>query len=152
MAQMTIAPGTRFPSIKLTAFDSAGAPVVGSIQLKSLANITVSNANEFYKYSSLDSPGQYTIPTIANNEITTQFFMDETLMLGTDPTGDSASELGVLGLSDKRTKCAFVVDNLGTKTITGNCYVGGISMATTPTEPIWQTPITFGVDGPYKIV
>ena len=153
MATMTIAPGTRFPSITLTAFDTAGAVVAGNLKLTSLTTITINNSNEFYKYQQLDSAGQFTIPTIANNEITTQFVMKEDLMLGSNvATAGSAAKLGVLGLSDQRTKCAFVVDNLGTKTITGNCYVGGISMTTTPSEPIWQTPITFGVDGAYTIV
>lgn len=154
MSTMTIAPGTRFPSITLTAFDNAtDLPITGNLKLTSLTTITINNANEFYKYQQLDSAGQFTIPTIANNEITTQFVMKEELMLGNvAATAGSAAKLGVLGLSDKRTKCAFVVDNLGTKTITGNCYVGGISMTTSPGEPIWQTPITFGVDGPYTVV
>ena len=150
---MTIAPGTRFPSITLTAFDEAGAPVTGNLKLTSLTTITINNANEFYKYQQLDSAGQFTVPTIANNEITTQFVMKEELMLGNvAATTGSAAKLGVLGLSTAKTKMGFVVDNLGSKTITGNCYIGGISMTTTPSEPIWQTPITFGVDGEYTIV
>ena len=154
MSTMTIAPGTKFPSITLTAFDDTGVVVAGNLKLTSLTTITVSNTNEFYKYQTLDSSGQFTVPTIANNEITTQFVMKDDLMFGTNliPSGTSAATLGVFGMSDKHTKCGFVVDNLGTKTIVGNCYVGGIAMTTSPGEPVWQTPITFGVDGPYRIV
>ena len=65
-------------------------------------------------------------------------------------TSGSAAKLGLLGLSDAKTKVGFSVD-LGSKTISGDAYVTGLAPTISADSPVWVTPVTLTVSGEYTV-
>jgi hypothetical protein len=71
-------------------------------------------------------------------------------MFGTTGTAGSALALGLVGLSNAKTKVSVSV-NVGTKTMTGDAYITGLALAGSADSPIWVTPATFTISGSYSI-
>jgi hypothetical protein len=141
----------QFPTVTLTAFDSAGVPIAGNLVISSLKDVTIDNAKDVFTYTTLESAGKLQVPTTMNNKITTNLVVDAAAYFGsnTSPTAP-ASTSGLMNLSTNGTLCSAVIP-VGAKTLTANVYVTGLSPTVSSDAPVWVSPVTFTVTGGYVV-
>ena len=140
------APGSaNAPTVTLTVAGATGALVVPSLQ-----DITINNANDVFTWEQLDSSAKLKVATLATNSITTNIVVDDASFFGNaSATSGSAAKLGIIGMSRAKTKVVFSL-NIGTRTISGNAYVSGLSLTMTAAQPVWLTPMTLYVTGEFS--
>jgi hypothetical protein len=87
-----------------------------------------------------------------NNKVTTNLVVDATAYFGsnTSPTAP-ASTSGLMNLSTNGTLCSAAIGPIGGKTLTANVYVTGLSPTVSSDAPVWVSPVTFTVTGPYTV-
>ena len=148
-------PGVAAAQCSLTLVSSAAA---GNLAIPSLQDITLENANDVFTWTQLDSGSKKQVATTATNSINTNLVIDtETFFGNSAATANSAPYYGVFGLSKQKQICTFSLymgdDSTGanTKTITGNCYVTGLSPTVSADSPVWVTPVTLTVTGDYTV-
>jgi hypothetical protein len=147
MSYINPAPGTA-SAVSLILKSNA---VAGNLTVPALQDITINNANDVFTWTQLDTASKLQVPTTATNSIATNIVVDETTFFGNaSATANSASNLGVFGLSKNKTECTFYI-NFGTKTVTGTAYVTGLAPTVTADAPVWVTPLTLTVSGNYTV-
>lgn len=152
-AYLQQAPGTSGPVVYLTAYDANGATVAGNLAIPTLQDITINNANDVFTWTQLNEASKLQVATTSTNSISTNMVVEQATFFGNaSATSGSATKLGVLGLSDAKTKVAFTISNFGTKAITGNAYVTGLAPTISADAPVWVTPVTLTVTGGYTVV
>lgn len=139
---------------------SANAPTVtlavsgisGSLVVPSLQEITINNSNDVFSWTQLNEAAKLQVATTSTNSITTNVVVEEATFFGNaSATSGSAAKLGLLGLSDAKTKVQFTISNFGSKTVTGNAYVTGLAPKISADQPVWVTPVTLTVSGGYTV-
>ena len=153
MSYISQLPGaTGYVSINLTATYANGTTNGTSLTIPALQDVTVKNSNDVFTWEQLDTSSKLQVATLAVNSIDTNIVVDNLSFFGTDVTGATTTSagLGVFGLSKSKTKCVATL-NFGTRTITANCYVTGLSPKITATQPVWITPLTLTVSGDYTV-
>ena len=142
------APGyANAPTVTLTVAGATGALVVPSLQ-----DITINNANDVFTWTQLNEAAKLQVATTSTNSISTNVVVEELTFFGNaSATTGSAAKLGLIGLSDAKTKVGFTISNFGTKTITGNAYVTGLAPKISADQPVWVTPVTLTVSGAYTV-
>jgi hypothetical protein len=125
--------------------------VAGNLTVPALQDVTINNANDVFTWTQLDTASKLQIPTTATNSITTNIVVDPTTFFGNvSATANSATYLGVFGLSGQKTECTFYI-NFGAKTVTGTAYVTGLAPTVSADSPVWVTPVTLTVSGNYTV-
>jgi len=144
---VSAAPGSaNAPTITLTVAGISGALVVPTVQ-----DITVNNSNDVFTWEQLNEGSKLQVATLATNSISTNIVVEEATFFGNaSATTGSASKLGLLGLSSAKTKAGFSL-TLGSKTLSGNCYVTGLAPKISAAQPVWVTPVTLTVSGDYTV-
>jgi len=142
------APGSASaPTVALTVTGIAGTLTVPTLQ-----NITINNANDVFTWTQLNEGAKLQVATTATNSIATNMVVEELTFFGNaSATASSAARLGLIGLSDAKTKVAFTISNFGSKSITGNCYITGLAPTISADQPVWVTPVTLTVSGAYTV-
>ena len=129
----------------------ASQSVAGNLTVPALQDVTINNANDVFTWTQLDTASKLQIPTTATNSITTNIVVDPTTFFGNAAaTANSATYLGVFGLSGQKTACTFYI-NFGAKTVTGTAYVTGLAPTVSADSPVWVTPVTLTVTGNYTV-
>jgi hypothetical protein len=142
------APGSATaPTVTLYAWG-----VSGNLTVPTLQDITINNSNDVFSWTQLNEAAKLQVATTATNSISTNCVVEELTFFGNvSATASSAAKLGLIGLSDAKTKVQFTISNFGTKTITGNAYVTGLAPKISADQPVWVTPVTLSVTGGYTV-
>jgi hypothetical protein len=150
MSYITQAPGaTGYVTVYVQAYDGTGALVSGNVQVPALQDITINNSNDVFTWEQLDSGSKLQVATLSTNSIATNIVVDDTTFFGNaSATSGSATKLGIFGLSKNKTLVKATL-NFGTRTITANAYVTGLSPKITAAQPVWVSPMTLTVTGDF---
>lgn len=125
--------------------------IVGDLDVPTLQDVTINNANDVYTWSQLNESAKLQIATTSTNSISSTIVVENTTFFGNAAAvSGSAAKLGLLGLSVAKTQVTFEI-NLGAKTISGIGYVTGLAPTTSADAPVWTTPITITVSGEYAV-
>jgi len=136
-------------TLSITAYYANGSVAGSSLTVPALQDVTVKNANDVFTWEQLDSSSKLQVATLAVNAVDTNIVVDDTSFFGTGADTTSAAGAGIFGLSKSKIKCNVSL-SFGTRTITANCYVTGLSPKITATQPVWITPLTLTVTGDYS--
>ena len=124
-----------------------------SLVLPYVQDVTITNSTGVYSFTTFDVADQQKLSTPANNEVSTNIVIDDKTFFG-DATGtaNSAMKLGVLSLSSNKTPITFSILWAGNVTstdpvTTGAGFLTNIAAKTSPTAPVWVTPLNIAVDG-----
>jgi hypothetical protein len=141
------------PTLKLTV-----AGKTGLLEVPYLQDVTINNANDVFTWTQLNESAKLQVATTATNSISTNIVVDPTTFFGTGSGNvGSASNLGIIGLSDAKTLINFTINmgNIATggggRTLSGEAYVTGLAPTVSADSPVWVTPLTLTVDGPYTV-
>ena len=135
-----------------------GSPVAhtvnaGTLDLDGLQSITVNNTPGTFRWQTLDSASENVITTVNVNSVSSDFVLDENKFFGVDSAGTDADDKGVFNLSNEKTQVDVLVAFNGIREddhiVIAKGYITGIAPNTTPTAPVWVSPITIEVDGDY---
>ena len=149
MASYIVSPGgaaglaTSPPVLTLTV-----GTLDGDLEIASLQDVTISNANDIFTWTQLNNAGKNQIATTSTNSISSNLVVDGDTYFG--GTGAGAVLLGIQGLSTAKTRVTWSI-NIGDKSLTGAGYVTGLSPTVSADSPVWVTPVTITVDGDITI-
>ena len=129
-----------------------------SLTLPFVQDLTITNSTGVYSYTTFQDVDQRKLSTPANNELSTNIVIDDTAFFGqaadpTDAPANSAAQLGVMYLSSNKTPLTFQVYWAGNTVgstdplTTGSGFLTSIAAKTSPTAPVWVTPLNLAVDG-----
>ena len=128
--------------------------VAGNLSIPFIQDLTITNSTGVYSYTTFSDNDQRKLSTPANNEIGTNIVIDDVTFFGNaSATAGSATYLGLAGLSSDKTPVTFTVywagQTAGTtdRITTGSGFVTNIASKTSPTAPVWVTPLNIAVDG-----
>lgn len=158
MAYIYPAPGVTGSEVTLTLQNSADT-TNDDLVIAGLQDMTINASNDVFTWEQLDSGSKFQIATTATNSVAMNLVVDQTTFFGSGSTTstDTASNLGVFGMSSVKSKVEFSIflgktDAGGAgKTISGEGYITGLAPTTSAGEPVWVTPITITVVGDYTI-
>lgn len=124
-----------------------------SLVLPYVQDVTITNSTGVYSFTTFDVADQQKLSTPANNEVSTNIVIDDKAFFGDAAgTSNSAMKLGVLSLSSNKTPITFSIHWAGNVTstdpvTTGAGFLTNIAAKTSPTAPVWVTPLNIAVDG-----
>ena len=158
MAYIYPAPGVSGSEVTLTLENSADA-TNDALSIAGLQDMTINASNDIFSWEQLDSGSKFQIATTATNSVAMNLVVDQTTFFGSGSTTstDTASNLGIFGMSSIKSKVEFSIflgktDAGGAgKTISGEGYITGLAPTTSAGEPVWVTPITITVVGDYTV-
>ena len=139
------------PVIKI---DVVSPPGSSAITLPFVQDVTITNATGVYSYTTFTDTDQRKLSTPANNDISMNIVLDTDTWFGTNPsTGTTAAELGIQKLSSDKVLIYFEIyyagNDAGAHYRSGQGFVSSLAPKTSPTAPVFVTPITIAVDGSY---
>ena len=118
-------------------------------------DVTITNSTGVYSYTTFEDADQRKLSTPANNELSTNIVIDNVAFFGNSAaTANSAPFLGILSLSSNKNPLDFKIYWAGqtagnTDPVTsGSGFLTSIAAKTSPTAPVWVTPLNLAVDGP----
>ena len=145
-------PGTA-NEVVLTLVDPAVAEVLpgDDLDVPALQDITINNANYIFTWSQFDATAKFQIATTSTNGLSGNIVVDEDTYFGNAAqTAGTAGAQGILGLSTQKVLLDFTI-NFGTKTISGQGYVVGLSPSVSADSPVWVSPFEIAVSGEYTV-
>lgn len=126
--------------------DAAMADTSNVATIPSLQDITINGSPGTFTWEQLDSLSQKVTTTPSTNSISMNIVVDADTMFSA--TGSTAS---VFDITKNKTLVHFRAYMNGTSTgdhyIDGKGYLSGLAMTTSPTAPVWVTPLDILVDG-----
>ncbi len=131
--------------------------VVGDLVVPSLQDITVNASNDLFTWTTLDEASKRNVATTSTNSLSMNLVLEQDSFFGTNPSGTTAAELGIFGMSNNKSYVDFSLylgdTSAGAvgKTITGTGYVTGLAPTVSADSPVWISPITITVDGSYTV-
>jgi hypothetical protein len=106
----------------------------------------------------LDQTSKKVVATTSTNSVSMNIVLDQTTFFGANAAaGLTVANVGVIGLSSAKTLVGFslYLGNTSTgsagKTMSGNAYVTGLAPTVSADSPVWVSPVTLSVDGPYTV-
>lgn len=147
---VSVQPGTAFPTVSMRVLSPS--PIVGNLVIPSIQDLTINNANDVFTWSQLNEASKLQVATTSTNSVSTTVVVEETTFFGnTSATVGSADKLGLLGLSNAKTKVELRTI-LGTKTFVADAYVTGLAPTISADQPVWTTPVTFTISGEFTTI
>lgn len=148
MARITTNTTGTQPVIKI----SMSSDMSSAITVPFVQDLTVTNATGVYSYTTFDVADQQKLSTPANNEIATNIVIDEDAYFGTTgSTGTTAAAKGLVNLSGAKDRLHFEVyyngESTGSRFTKGQGFITNLAPKTSPTAPVWVTPLNIAVDG-----
>ena len=158
MAYIYPAPGVSGSEVTLKLENSADT-TNDELVIAGLQDMTINASNDVFTWEQLDSGSKFQIATTATNSVAMNLVVDQSTFFGSGSTTstDTASNLGVFGMSSVKSKVEFEIflgktdAGAAGKTISGEGYITGLAPTTSAGEPVWVTPITITVVGDYTI-
>lgn len=142
------------PTITLAV---SGANMANAISLPFIQDVTITNKTGVYSYVTFTDADTRKLSTPADNEVSTNIVLDKTTYFGSNSSGTTAAELGVMGLSSSKTLLDFEIywaGNVGNADIktTGSGFITNLAPSTKPDAPVWVSPLSIAVDGGFTTV
>ena len=138
--------------IGLTGADLANANVALTIPF--IQDLTITNSTGVYAYTDFSDVDQRKLSTPADNKIGTNVVIDNYAYFGNSAaTANTAPFLGIASLSTNKNVLDFKVYWNGTANgahfYSGTGFITNLAPKTSPTAPVWVTPLDLAVDGTF---
>lgn len=133
---------------------SGGNISANTITVPYIQDVTITNATGVFTYTTFSDVDQRKLSTPANNEISTNIVIDKEAYFGNaNAAANTAANLGIANLSINKVSLDFAVYWTG-QTVgnadpisTGTGFITNLAAKTTPTAPVWVSPMNIAVDG-----
>ena len=125
-----------------------------TITVPFVQDLTITNSTGVYAYTDFTDVDQRKLSTPADNQISTNIVVDATSYFGdTAGTANTAPYLGIASLSTNKNTLDFKVYWNGTANgahyYSGSGFITNLAPTTSPTAPVWVTPLNIAVDGSF---
>jgi hypothetical protein len=125
-----------------------------SITIPFIQDLTITNSTGVYAYTDFSDADQRKLSTPADNKIGTNVVVDDGAYFGnTLATANTAAYLGIASLSTNKNVLDFQVYWNGTANgahfYSGSGFITNLAPKTSPTAPVWVTPLEVAVDGAF---
>ena len=125
-----------------------------TITVPYVQDLTITNSTGVYSYTTFTDIDQRKLSTPANNELSTNIVIDDVTFFGNAAaTANSAPYYGLMALSANKNSLDFKIYWAGNTVsaadpvTTGTGFLTSIAAKTSPTAPVWVTPLNLAVDG-----
>ena len=140
--------------IGLTGANLADANV--SITIPYIQDLTITNSTGVYAYTDFTDVDQRKLSTPADNKLSTNVVVDNIAYFGnSSATANTAAAFGIASLSTNKNTLDFKVYWNGTAAnayfYSGSGFVTNLAPKTSPTAPVWVTPLDIAVDGAFTV-
>lgn len=138
--------------IGLTGANLANSSVALTIPF--IQDLTITNSTGVYAYTDFSDVDQRKLSTPADNKIGTNVVIDDEAYFGDSAaTANSAPYLGIASLSTNKNTLDFKIYWNGTANgahyYSGSGFITNLAPKTSPTAPVWVTPLEVAVDGAF---
>ena len=125
-----------------------------SITIPFIQDLTITNSTGVYAYTDFSDADQRKLSTPADNKIGTNVVVDDIAYFGNaSATANTAAFLGIASLSTNKNALDFKVYWNGTANgahyYSGSGFITNLAPKTSPTAPVWVTPLEVAVDGSF---
>jgi len=156
MARITTNTNGTQPVIKIAYQGANLADANVTLTIPYLQDVTITNSTGVYMYTDFSDTDQRKLSTPADNKLATNIIVDSATYFGNSAaTANSAVYDGIAVLSTNKVALSFEVywngTTTGAYTYTGNGFITNLAPKTTPTQPVWITPMEIAVDGSYTV-
>lgn len=158
MARITTNTTGTQPTIEITTSTGNTTQV---LTVPFIQDVTITNNTGVYAYNTFDSTDKHKLSTPADNTISTNIVIDDTTFFGSNASAvigtNGAADIGIAKLSTNKVLVNFKVFLQGNTSGTSDRFYSGqgfftsIAAKTTPDAPVWVTPLTLAVDGPFTV-
>ena len=125
-----------------------------AITVPYVQDVTITNSTGVYAYTDFSDTDQRKLSTPADNKIGTNVVVDDTAYFGNAlGTSGTAPYLGIASLSTNKNVLDFKIywngSNTGAHYYSGTGFITNLAPKTSPTQPVWLTPLEIAVDGSF---
>lgn len=154
MARITVNATDTQPTlyVSLDTANVANAP----LSVTCLQDITITNSTGIFSWTDFCSGDTNKITTPADNEITTNIVIDDLGYFGNVSAGNTtAAYQGVSGISINKYPVSFQIVMNGNNASNnafyyeGIGYISALAPTVSPDAPVWVSPLTIAVNGPF---
>jgi hypothetical protein len=158
MAYIFPAPGT---AGNVQVWLQSNSAQTGNLVVPALQDITINASNDVFTWTQLDAGSKQQVPTTATNDVSMNLVLDKTTFFGSNVTAITGNAVtqGVFGLSRNKELVnvrIFMGPEAGNAnsnvTITCSGYVTGLAPAASADAPVFVSPMTLTISGPYGVV
>ena len=153
MARITTNTTGTQPVITVTYSGASLTDPTIALTVPFVQDVTITNATGVYSYTTFTDSDQRKLSTPANNELATNIVIDNTAFFGANVANVTAVGQGLMNLSSHKTAIDFKIfwagntSSVTDATTTGTGFLTSIAAKTSPTAPVWVTPLNIAVDG-----
>jgi hypothetical protein len=127
-----------------------------TINIPYIQDLTITNSTGVYAYTDFSDADQRKLSTPADNKLSTNVVVDDTTYFGNaNATANTAAFYGIASLSTNKNVLDFQVYWNGTANTaqyyTGTGFLTNLAPKTSPTAPVWVTPLDIAVDGHFFV-
>ena len=130
-----------------------------SLTVPAIQDISVNAANDVFTWTQLDETAKLQVATTSTNSISMNLVLDSATFFGSSgtATGATATAAGIFGMSNQKDLVEFSLymgdesDGTAGQTLSGTGYITGLAPAVSADAPVWVSPITITVTGPYTV-
>jgi len=133
---------------------TGGNLAANAITIPYIQDVTITNATGVFTYTTFSDVDQRKLSTPANNEVVTNVVIDKDAYFGNaSAAANTAANLGIANLSINKVLLDFQIFWTGNTAAntdpvsTGTGFITNLAAKTTPTAPVWVTPLNIAVDG-----
>jgi hypothetical protein len=125
-----------------------------AITVPFVQDVTITNSTGVYTYTTFSDTDQRKLSTPADNKIGTNIVVDSEAYFGNvAATANTAAYYGIASLSINKNSLDFKIfwngSNTGAYYYSGSGFITNLAPKTTPTQPVWITPMEIAVDGSF---
>jgi hypothetical protein len=144
------------PVIQIALTGANLANAAETITIPFIQDLTITNSTGVYAYTDFSDVDQRKLSTPADNKIGTNVVVDDKAYFGNSTaTAGSAAFLGIASLSTNKAVLEFKVYWNGTAAgahyYSGSGFITNLAPKTSPTAPVWVTPLEVAVDGAFTV-
>ena len=127
-----------------------------TITIPFIQDLTITNSTGVYAYTDFSDADQRKLSTPADNKLSTNVVVDNLAYFGNSAaTANTAPFYGIASLSTNKNTLDFNVYWNGTSAnayfYSGTGFLTNLAPKTSPTAPVWVTPLDIAVDGAFTV-
>jgi len=132
------------------------ANTAATITIPFIQDLTITNSTGVYAYTDFSDADQRKLSTPADNKLSTNVVVDNLAYFGNSAaTANTAPFYGIASLSTNKNNLDFNVYWNGTSAnayfYSGTGFLTNLAPKTSPTAPVWVTPLDIAVDGAFTV-
>jgi len=132
------------------------ANTAATITIPFIQDLTITNSTGVYAYTDFSDADQRKLSTPADNKLSTNVVVDNLAYFGNSAaTANTAPFYGIASLSTNKNTLDFQVYWNGTSAnayfYSGTGFLTNLAPKTSPTAPVWVTPLDIAVDGAFTV-